>query len=105
VHDAQDSSSFILLHEQSKVFKIIYTNCPGKRPLPTDNTEFERGLSAQCTHFIFVKVSHWDNNGRHCCAERQTATNFKSDFQHRQRVSAATGKLHWGKRTTPSTYR
>jgi len=29
VHGAQDSSSFILLHEQSKVFKIIYTNCPG----------------------------------------------------------------------------
>jgi len=29
VHDAQDSSSFILLHEHSKVFKIIYTNCPG----------------------------------------------------------------------------
>jgi len=26
---AQDSSSFILLHEHSKVFKIIYTNCPG----------------------------------------------------------------------------
>jgi len=44
VHGAQDSSSFILLHEHSKVFKIIYTNCPGnvfpgkvlsgKRPLP-----------------------------------------------------------------------
>jgi len=25
---AQDSSSFILLHRHSKVFKIIYTNCP-----------------------------------------------------------------------------
>jgi len=44
VHGAQDSSSFILLHEHSKVFKIIYTNCSGnvcpgkwlsgKRPLP-----------------------------------------------------------------------
>jgi len=44
VHGAQDSSSFILLDEHSKVFKIIYTNCPGnvcpgkwlsgKRPLP-----------------------------------------------------------------------
>jgi len=31
VHGAQDSSSFILLHEHSKVFKIIYTNCPWKR--------------------------------------------------------------------------
>ena len=29
VHGAQDSSSFILLYEHSKVFKIIYTNCPG----------------------------------------------------------------------------
>jgi len=29
VHGAQDSSPFILLHEHSKVFKIIYTNCPG----------------------------------------------------------------------------
>ena len=29
MHGAQDSSSFILLHEHSKVFKIIYTNCPG----------------------------------------------------------------------------
>jgi len=29
VHGAQDSSSFILLHEHSKVFKIIYTNSPG----------------------------------------------------------------------------
>jgi len=29
VHGAQDSSSFILLPEHSKVFKIIYTNCPG----------------------------------------------------------------------------
>jgi len=29
VHSAQDSSSFILLHEHSKVFKIIYTNRPG----------------------------------------------------------------------------
>jgi len=44
VHSVQDSSSFILLREHSKVFKIIYTNfpgnvCPGKwlsgkRPLP-----------------------------------------------------------------------
>jgi len=31
VHGAQDSSSFILLHGHSKVFKIIYTNCPTKR--------------------------------------------------------------------------
>ena len=33
VHVAQDSSAFILLHEHSKVglFKITYTNCPGKR--------------------------------------------------------------------------
>jgi len=30
VHSAQDSSSFILLPEHSKVFKIIYTNCPVK---------------------------------------------------------------------------
>jgi len=30
VHGAQDSSSFILLHEHSKVFKIICTNCLGK---------------------------------------------------------------------------
>ena len=47
MHGAQDSSSFILLHERSKVFKIIYTNCPGnvcpgkwlsgKRPLPVHN--------------------------------------------------------------------
>jgi len=29
VHGAQDSSSFILLHEHSAVFNIIYTNCPG----------------------------------------------------------------------------
>jgi len=29
VHGAQDSSSFILLQEHSKVFNIIYTNCPG----------------------------------------------------------------------------
>ena len=29
MHSAQDSSSFILLHEHSKVFKIIYTNCQG----------------------------------------------------------------------------
>jgi len=29
VHGAQDSSSFIFLHEHSKVFKIIYTNYPG----------------------------------------------------------------------------
>jgi len=50
MHGAQDSSSFILLHEHSKVFKVIYVNCPGnvlswkvivrerslsgKRPLP-----------------------------------------------------------------------
>ena len=27
MHGAQDSSSFILLHEHAKVFKIIYTNC------------------------------------------------------------------------------
>ena len=26
---AQDNSSFILLHEHSKVFRIIFTNCPG----------------------------------------------------------------------------
>ena len=31
MHVAQDSSSFILLHEHSKVFQIIYTNCPGFR--------------------------------------------------------------------------
>jgi len=30
VHGAQDSSSFILLPEHSKVFKIIYTNYPVK---------------------------------------------------------------------------
>ena len=29
MHGAHDSSSFILLHEHSKVFQIIYTNCPG----------------------------------------------------------------------------
>jgi len=29
VHGAHDSSSFILLHEHSKGFQIIYTNCPG----------------------------------------------------------------------------
>jgi len=29
VNGTQDSSPFILLHEQSKVFKISYTNCPG----------------------------------------------------------------------------
>ena len=29
MHGAQDSSSFILLHEHSKVFQIVYTNCPG----------------------------------------------------------------------------
>jgi len=29
VNGAQDSSWFILLHEQFKVFKISYTNCPG----------------------------------------------------------------------------
>jgi len=29
VHGAQDSSSFILLHKHSKVFKIINTHCPG----------------------------------------------------------------------------
>jgi len=44
MHGAQDSAPFILPHEHSKVFKIIYTNCPGnicpgkwlsrKRPLP-----------------------------------------------------------------------
>jgi len=54
VHGAHDSSSFILLHEHSNGFQIIYTNCPrnvfqgnvllrkvfpgkvlsGKRPLP-----------------------------------------------------------------------
>jgi len=34
VHGAQDSSSFILLREHSKVFKIIYTNCPGNVRYP-----------------------------------------------------------------------
>jgi len=29
VHGARDSSSVILLHVHSKVFTIIYTNCPG----------------------------------------------------------------------------
>jgi len=29
VNGAQDSSSFILLREQSTVFQISYTNCPG----------------------------------------------------------------------------
>jgi len=29
VRGAQDSSSFILLHEHSQVFQIIYTYCPG----------------------------------------------------------------------------
>jgi len=29
VHGAQDSSSFITLHEHSKVFQIMYTNCRG----------------------------------------------------------------------------
>jgi len=46
VHVTQDSSSFILLQKHSKVFKSIYTNCPGnvfpgnvlsgKRPLPDE---------------------------------------------------------------------
>ena len=30
VHSAQDSSLFIVLPKHSKVFKIIYTNCPVK---------------------------------------------------------------------------
>jgi len=34
VHGAQDSSSFILLHEHSKVIQIIYTNCPGNVHYP-----------------------------------------------------------------------
>jgi len=32
---------------------------------------------------VFMKVSHRDNNGWYLYAERQTATNIKSNFNHR----------------------
>jgi len=81
VHYAQDSSWFILIHERSKVFKNIYTNCretsvresecPGNVRYPMDGmvmhlfTEVAINFFYVCV-FISVEKSSLINFSRGC---------------------------------------
>ena len=70
MYGAQDSSSFILLHLHSKVFKIIYTNCPGNVKVIVRETSvtrrrgsfpilFSRSCSCSCHELVTSGVQNW----------------------------------------------
>jgi len=56
MHGAQDCSSFILLHEHSKVFKIVYTNCPRNVCLGNVHYPYLECWKGHVLHFTWVWV-------------------------------------------------